>query len=364
MASKIMDKAESALGLGHQSNIKTVAMTGHQISELGYGLMGLTWRDPAPPLDQSFAAMKEALHQGANFWNGGEIYGNAQRNSLHLLVDYFQKYPEDVERVVISIKGGMQRDSMQVDGSAENTRRSIQEAIDVLGKVGKKLDVWESARVDPKTPIEVTMEAAKEFVDAGTLGGVALSECSADTIRRASKITKIVAVEQEFSLWATEIVDNGVAAACRELDIPIVAYSPLGRGFLTGQIKKPEDIPEGDLRKHLPRFAPENFHKNIELVYEVERLAEKKGVKPGQLAISWILAKSGRDGLPLLLPIPGATTAERVKENMVVTELKESDVKEIDALLEKFASEGGFAGGRYGGPQAALCFGDTTPLNG
>nr|POE47539.1 pyridoxal reductase [Quercus suber] len=349
----IIDQAKSALGL----KASGISLAGVPLqSSTGYGLMGLTWRANPPSQEQSFTAMKTALAQGANFWNGGEIYGNAKRNSLHLLKEYFTENPGDASKVVISIKGGNLYDSMIPNGGTENTRRSIQECIDVLGGT-KKLDIWESARVDPKTPIEVTMRAAKEFVDAGTLGGVSLSECSEDTIRRAAKVLKPVAVEVEFSLWSTEILDNGVAAACKELGIPIVAYSPLGRGFLTGQVKSLDDIPADDFRHSIPRFSKENFPKNLELVKEVEQLAEKKGCKPGQIGIAWIKAKSNTEKLPVLVPIPGATTAERIEENMVDVQLSANDVKEIDALLASFVP----SGERYGGHVGTLSFGNSPP---
>ncbi|KAI7083930.1 hypothetical protein KC356_g7146 [Hortaea werneckii] len=311
----VIDKAKSALGMKHDE----LDMLGHKIGSIGYGLMGLT---------------------------------------LHLLQEYFEKYPEDVKKVVISIKGGCEVNVLKPNGSGDNTRRSINECIEQLGKVGKKLDLWESARVDPETPIEITMRTAKEFVDAGTLGGISLSECSADTIRRAGKVAKIEAVEVEFSLWATEILDNGVAQACAELEIPIVAYSPLGRGFLTGQIKSLDDLPADDMRRHLPRFQPENFDANIRLVDELQQLADKKGCTPGQIATSWIKAKSGKNGLPVFIPIPGATTPGRVAENCVDVDLSDADVKEIDSLLEKVEVKGE----RYGGVQLKLAFGSTPPL--
>lgn len=135
--SNIMDKAKEALGLDEDQ----VTITGHKVHTTGYGLMGLTWRANPPTQEESFAAMKEALKVGANFWNGGEIYGNANFNSLHLLNAYFEKYPADASRVVISIKGGCKRDTVFPDGSAENTKRSIQECLDVMGPK-KKLDLW------------------------------------------------------------------------------------------------------------------------------------------------------------------------------------------------------------------------------
>lgn len=192
---------------------------------------GLTWRAKPPSTEQSFKAMRASLKYGANFWNGGELYGTPERNSLHLLNEYFTQYPEDSEKVVLSIKGGLKRGAHTPDGSEANIQRSIDECLRVLD--GKKfLDLFECARVDPNTPIETTIAAINKYIEAGKLGGISLSEVGEQTIRKAAKVAKISAVEVEFSLWATDILTNGVAKACSELNIPIVAYSPIGRGFL------------------------------------------------------------------------------------------------------------------------------------
>jgi pyridoxine 4-dehydrogenase len=180
--------------------------------------------------------MKASLEYGANCWNGGEIYGPPDRNSLQLLNAYFTKYPEDADKVVLSIKGGLTPGGIpdpksHPDGSPENVKRSIDECLRVLD--GKKfLNLFECARVDPNTPIEITIAAINEYVTAGKIGGISLSEVNANTIRRAAKVAKISAVEVEMSLWATDILENGIAEACAELDIPVIAYSPIGRGFL------------------------------------------------------------------------------------------------------------------------------------
>ena len=353
MASRIIDKTKSALGIDKMD----ITITGHKVHSTGFGLMGLTWRAKPPSQEQSFSAMKAALDAGANFWNGGEFYGPPTANSLQLLNEYFTKYPGDADKIVISIKGGLRPGERAPDGSPENTSRSIEECIKVLdGK--KKLDLWEGARVDPNTPIEITMREADKYVKSGKLGGIMLSECSANTIRRASKVTKVAAVEVEFSLWSTDVLDNGIAEACAELDIPIVAYSPLGRGFLTGQIRKLEDIPEDDLRRSMPRFSAENFPKNLKLVEELEKLAQRKGCTPGQVGLAWVKAQSAKPGMPTMIPIPGASSPERVKENMVDVDLSDNDLKEIDSLLASVPIEGG----RYGGHAAALEFGDSPEL--
>jgi pyridoxine 4-dehydrogenase len=349
--SAIIDKAKDVL-----SQHKGYTLAGLPVGSTGFGLMGLTWRPNPVSQTQAFEAMKAALDNGANFFNGGELYGTPERNSLHLLREYFEKYPGDAKKVVLSIKGGLEKGGMRPDGSPENVRRSIDECLTQLAGT-KKLDLFECARVDPKTPIEITVRTADEYVQAGKLGGISLSECSADTIRRAAKVAKISAVEVEYSLWATEIQDNGVLATCGELGIPIVAYSPLGRGFLTGQIKSRDDLAEDDHRRHLPRFSEENFPKNVELIHQLEQLAKRKGCTPGQIGVAWVKAQSERDGNPVIIPIPGATTVERVKENLVDVELSENDVKEIDSILASVEVHGE----RYQEGVNALNFGDSPP---
>jgi pyridoxine 4-dehydrogenase len=179
--------------------------------------------------------MRTALSLGANNWNGGELYGTPERNSLHLLNEYFTKYPGDAEKVVLSIKGGLVPGTFKPDGSKEGVQRTLDECLKVLdGK--KSLDLFEYARVDPNTPIKETIGYIAEYVKAGKLGGISLSEVGAASIREAHSVHPIAAVEVEFSLWALDILENGVAATCAELGIPIVAYSPLGRGFLVSML--------------------------------------------------------------------------------------------------------------------------------
>ena len=210
--------------------------------------------------------------------------------------------------------------------------------------------MFECARVDPNTPVETSIQALAECVKAGKIGAISLSEVGAATIRKAAKIHPIACVEVEMSLWATDILENGVASTCAELNIPIAAYSPLGRGFLTGQIKSPNDIPEGDFRKHLPRFQPEVFDENMKLVDEIKKLADKKGCTTGQIGIAWVKSQSGKPGMPIIIPIPGATTAERIKENMTDVSLTQADLAEIQSILDTFKP----VGGRYGGFLAHL----------
>jgi len=189
-------------------------------------------------------------------------------------------------------------------------------------------------------------------------------------------VHKISAVEVEFSLWATDILNNGVAQACKELDIPVVAYSPLGRGFLvrpvscyrgiqqliaykqTGQIKSFDDLPEGDFRRTSPRFQPDVFDKNMQLVRDIQKLAEKKGCTSGQLATGWVLAQNDKAEMPTIIPIPGASSEDRVRENSVVVKLSKEEAAEIDGIIK----EAVVIGGRYGGHAAALEYGSSPPL--
>lgn len=191
---------------------------------------GFTWRPQPPPLDQALDALKAAVNSGATFWNGGEFYGTPEYNSMTLLKHYFTKYPEDASKVTIIIKGGTNLKTHVPDGTPEGTRASIDNILAQLGGV-KKLDIWAPTRRDQKVPIEVTLSTVqKEYIDTGKIGGVSLSECRAETIHEAAKYAKIAAVEVELSMFSPYILTNGVAAACAQYDIPIAAYSPIGRG--------------------------------------------------------------------------------------------------------------------------------------
>jgi pyridoxine 4-dehydrogenase len=221
------------------------------------------------------------------------------------------------------------------DGSPEGVRRSVENCVKILdGK--KKIDLFQCARVDTEVPIETTIGTLAELVKEGKIGGISLSEASAETIRRAAKVHKVSAVEVEVSLWQDHILTNGVADACFENGIPVVAYSPIGRGFLTGQIQSLDDLPEGDFRRQFPRFRPENFDKNLQLVHEIQEIAHRKGVTPAQLAIAWVRQLSDRKVLPVFIPIPGASREDRVKQNCEIVELNQEELTEISKVLASF----------------------------
>lgn len=283
--------------------------------------------------------MRAALKNGCNSWNGGDFYGTPEYNSLTLLERYFEKYPEDADKVILCIKGGVGVDARKPDGSAESMRRSIDAILKQLNG-RKKLDLFECARRDQAVSMEETFGELQKYIDEGKLGGISLSEVRVETIHEAVKITKIAAVEVELSLFSTEPLENGVAAACAQYGIPLIAYSPLCRGLLTGQIKKYDDLPENDFRRHYPRFSPENFEHNITLVQKVEEMATKKGITTGQFALSWLLALQKRPGMPVIIPIPGATTAERVEENSKAVELTDEEMAVVDEILDKLDVKG------------------------
>ncbi|KIW06259.1 uncharacterized protein PV09_02731 [Verruconis gallopava] len=326
----------------------TTKLVGKTVGTTGFGLMGLSWRAKPQPIEDSIAVMKAALNAGANFWNGGTFYGTPEYNSAHVLKAYFDKYPEDASKVVISIKGG--HGKAGIDGSPENMRREVDNFYSIVGD-RCKIDIFECARVDPKVPIETTVGALAELVKEGKIGGVGLSECKADTIRRAAKVTRIASVEVEFSLFSVDILTNGVADACAELGIPIVAYSPLSRGFLTGELRKFEDLPEDDMRRHYPRFQPENFDNNLKLVDEVMKIANAKGCSASAVAIGWVKAHSGHPAE--IIPIPGTTKPKRLEENMQDAKLTSEDIKQLNEAVKKCE----VLGGRYPAAVDALSWG-------
>ncbi|KAL9131309.1 MAG: hypothetical protein Q9217_000744 [Psora testacea] len=292
------------------------------------------WRAEPIPDPQAFAAMKAALNAGCNLWNAGEFYGSPEANSLQLLNRYFTRYPEDAEKVVLSIKGASIPGQLRIEGTEKNIRRSINECLRVLD--GKKfLDIFSPARQDADTPLEETIGTMAQYVKEKKIGGIGISEVTAEQIRKNAALHPIAAVEVELSLQTPDILDNGVAATCAELGIPIVAYSPLGRGLLTAQIAKPEDLDPTDMRHRLPRFHPENMAKNAQLGYEVQKVAKAKGCTPAQVAIAWARSWSQKKGMPMIIPIPGSTTAERAMENGKAVTLNTKELEELEDIRKK-----------------------------
>ena len=285
---------------------------------------------------QAFEAMREALARGANFWNGGEFYGTPEKNSLTLLKSYFTKYPEDADKVVLCIKGCLGKD-FTPSGKPADVRASAENCVRLLGGT-KKIDIFEPARVDKNTPIEETLGELMKLVQEGVIGGIGLSEAGSETLRRAVKVAKIEALETEVSLFEDQIFSRGTAATCAELGIPIVAYSPFARGFLTGQVKTPADL--NFIQQRHPRYQGENFKKNMELAEKVKSIAQKESMTPAQYSLAWVAAQSEKPGMPLIIPLPGASSKDRVAENYDIKKIAFDQFKEVDEFLKTFETAG------------------------
>ncbi|TGJ87278.1 hypothetical protein E0Z10_g1478 [Xylaria hypoxylon] len=316
----------------------TYKLLGKEVKDIGYGLLSLNLpRENPISVDEKIAMIKAALDAGANLLNGSEFYGSSlQDNSLTLLKQYFEKHPDDANKVVIGIKGGM-RLPMKADNSPEYTRESIENCLSLIGDKGK-IDMWEMARRATQDEYIQSLRVIDSYVKQGKIGGVTLSEVNANTIRQAATVVKVVGVEIELSLFHTDPLHNDICAACAELDIPIFAYSPLGRGFLTGKVQKPEDL--YSYFRQMPRFQAENFNINLKLVEKLKEWAAKKGCTPAQFSINWLVALSHRPGMPKIIPIPGTASLERIKENIYEVRLTDEDMDEVDSFLKEFNVSG------------------------
>jgi len=249
--------------------------------------------------------------------------------------------------VVIATKFGIVRSeqgTFSISSSPEKVRAIIDLSLEKLD-LGY-IDLVYQHRVDPKTPIEDTIRTVVEYVKQGKVKAIGLSEAAPETIRRAHAVYPISALQTEYSLWTPDPENNGLLDVCRELGITFVAYSPLGRGFLTGAITKPEDMEETDWRRSIPRFMGENFNKNLDLVKAVQAIAKQKGCTPGQLALAWVLRQPG------VVVIPGTTKIENVEENVGANKVKLTD--EDNATIKKILDQFVIAGERYPAPGMAL----------
>ncbi|KAF8123292.1 NADP-dependent oxidoreductase domain-containing protein [Boletus edulis] len=306
------------------------------VGKVAHGLMMMTWTPDPVPDEQCFEAIKsgiDALPPGAKmFLNGGEFYGhNMATTNLEMIARFFEKYPEYVDRTFLSIKGGLSPVQPGPDCSPKNLTRSVNLVNEKL-RGTKRLDLYQCARVDPNIPVEVSIAALAKLKSEGKLDHIGMSECSAETLRRGHKVHPISVVEIEVSPFSYELQTRDVIAAAKELGVAVAAYSPLGRGFLTGQIKRPEDIPEGDMRRHLPRFQDDNLRHNFAIVDTLTELAKKKDITPGQLSIAWV----GSLG-PHVIPLPGSSHAKRTLENCAGGDVvfTETELREINDVLGK-----------------------------
>ncbi|KAF5367563.1 hypothetical protein D9758_003648 [Tetrapyrgos nigripes] len=320
------------------------------VARVAHGLMAMTLNSPPVPDETCFEAIKagvDALPPGVKaFLNAADFYApDSGTANLEMLSRFFNKYPEYADKIFLSVKGGMTV-NLQPDGSYEYLKKSVDRSIKALGPL-KKIDLFQPARIDVKVGIEKIMETLVGFVKEGKFDHIGLSECTASTLRKAYSIYPISIAEIEVSPFEYGEEQKNVIATAAELNISVAAYSPLGHGFLTGQIKSPDDLPQGDWRINMTRFKEEHFRNNMALVDDLVQIAQKKGISPAQLCIAWVCTTG-----PSVIPLPGSSKTSRTLENLMAGDVVLTD-EELKAANEAIGKHQ-ITGDRYFGEDIDL----------
>lgn len=317
---------------------KKLGSQGLEIPLVGLGCMGMSsfsGVDTYGKADEkeSIATIHRSLELGGNFLDTADLYGPHFNERLIAKAIAGKR-----DRYIIATKFGYEIDdngamTWKLNASADYIRKSVERSLKNLNT--DVIDLYYLHRPDPKVPIEETIGAMAELVQAGKVKYIGVSEIDAGLIRRAHATAPITAVQNEVSLFSRDVEINGVWDTVNELGIGLIAYSPLGRGFLTGELKSPDDLPADDFRRNIPRFQGEQFYKNIELVKELEKMAKEKGYSTSQLAIAWLIQKG-------ITPIPGTKRVKYVEQNIAATDIRftDAELQKIEDILPAGAETG------------------------